>query len=219
MGQIVCSRSLLSTCESPQIFDPARFAQKLLIYQIHKYCLFSALLTTRLSSTLCVHLFHLFSTWSRWFDLLLKLQFDSVFRWKCSSLHEWLWLGPVERSPSMQELWNISWRRSVAHMRLTTFVRLGFALIMWSCLPLSQLSEQTPWSAVFCLLYTMWSQCVVFSNKTSDCVVTIDVFFLKSLSPFYRRAICVLEWLVISTVPLSVVECQSFHKQPGTIYS
>jgi len=46
VGQILCSRSLLSTCESQQIFGPARSAQKPMIYQTHKYCLFSALLTT-----------------------------------------------------------------------------------------------------------------------------------------------------------------------------
>jgi len=35
---------LLSNCESQQIFGPARFAPKLLIYLLHKYCLLSALL-------------------------------------------------------------------------------------------------------------------------------------------------------------------------------
>jgi hypothetical protein len=112
--------SLLSTCESQQIFGPARFAQKLLMYQIHKYCLFSALLTTRLSSTLCGHLF---STCCRWFGLLLKVQRSPRMTLTWSS-------RALPNSPSMQVLWDISWSRSVAHMRLTIFVRLGFALIM-----------------------------------------------------------------------------------------
>jgi len=45
-------------------------------------------------------------------------------------------------------------------------------------------------------------------------VVTIDVFFLKSLSPSCGGAIYVLEWLVISTSPLSVAERQLFHNSP-----
>jgi len=63
-----------------------RAKKKPLIYPLTQILLIvSALLTTRLSSTLCEHLF---STWCHWFGLLLELQCDPVSHFKCTSLRE-----------------------------------------------------------------------------------------------------------------------------------
>ena len=65
---------------SPKAYS---YAAKPLIFKIHKYCLFSALLSTWLSSTLCGRYF---STWCHWCVLLLTVQCVSVSRIKCGWL-------------------------------------------------------------------------------------------------------------------------------------
>jgi hypothetical protein len=121
----------------------------------------------------------------------------------------------------MQVLWNISWRRSQCCTRaIANICEAGICL---DHIYLYYHSVSNP-RGVLSFAYNIYhvvgrSQCVVFLHKTSDCVVTIDVFFLKSLSPFCRGAISVSEWLVISIAPLSIVERHPFPKQPDTIHS